>query len=149
MQLGPNFKFGTLLLIVAFAVSAVALYGGSQLVDEDKVSAEAGGGEVGGPGGGGPVSVHIVAKNLLFDKRTISAGSGAQITVTLDNQDAGVLHNIAFYTNRSATTKIAGTNPVAGPLVEEIKFPAPSAPGNYFFRCDVHPDTMTGTLTVR
>jgi hypothetical protein len=149
MQLGPNFKFGTLLLVVVFAVSAVALYAASQLVDEDKVAAEAGNGGAGGPGGGGPVSVRIVAKTLTFDKRTISAGPGAQITVTLDNQDAGVLHNIAFYTNRSATTKIAATNPAAGPILEELKFAAPTAAANYFYRCDVHPDTMTGTLTVR
>ena len=28
-------------------------------------------------------------------------------------------------------------------------FDAPERPGNYFFRCDVHPDTMTGTFRVQ
>ena len=148
MQLGPNFKFGTLLLTVVFAVSAVALYAGSQLVDQDKVAAEAGG-DTQATCGGGPVSVRITAKNSLFDKRSFSACAGAPLAVSLDNQDAGLLHNIAFYTNRSASTKIAASNPAEGPVIEELRFPAPSAAGNYFYRCDVHPDTMTGTLTVR
>jgi len=47
------------------------------------------------------VAVTIIAKNILFDKRSFTAGVGSQITVTLDNQDAGVLHNIAFYTSRA------------------------------------------------
>lgn len=150
MQLGPNFKLGTLMLIVVFAVSAVALYGGSQLVDKSKTISVEAGTDAGPPGPpGGPVSVKLVAKNTLFDKRTISASPGSQMTVDLDNEDAGVLHNIAFYTNRTATTKIAASNPTAGVATEEVKFSAPSAPGNYFFRCDVHPDTMNGTFTVR
>jgi plastocyanin len=150
MQLGPNFKLGTLLLIVAFVISAAALFGGAQLVkDNSQASASGGEGPDGGGGGGGPVAVRIVAKDLKFDKRSFVAGPGAPVSVTLDNQDAGVLHNIAFYTNSRATTKIAGSDPAGGPILQEVKFTAPSAPGNYFYRCDVHPDTMSGTFTVR
>ena len=151
MQLGPNFKFGTLLLIVAFVISGAALFGAAQLVKDDSPAAAAGGEGPDGGGGtpGGPVAVRIVAKDLKFDKRSINAGATAPVSVTLDNQDPGVLHNIAFYTNNRATTKIAGSEAAAGPVVEDVKFAAPSAAGNYFFRCDVHPDTMTGTLTVR
>jgi len=35
-----------------------------------------------------------------------------------------------------------------GPRQVEYGFVAPTAPGNYFFRCDVHPDQMTGTFVV-
>jgi hypothetical protein len=147
MTMTSNMKYGVLMLFAVFAISAVAMFGGAQLVDiEEAASADE---EGGGGVPGGPVSVRIVAQNSLFDRRTIAASPGAQVTVTLVNNDAGVLHNIAFYTNRSASTKIAGTDPAPGVVTEELRFTAPSSPGNNFFRCDVHPDTMTGTFSVR
>jgi plastocyanin len=109
--------------------------------------------ENGGPAnGGGPVSVTIVAKNILFDKRSLSANAANEFTVTLDNQDAGVLHNIAFYTNRSASSPLVPGQSVgqvfAGVAQQTYKFTPPRA-GSFFFRCDVHPDTMTGSFVVR
>ncbi|HEY7467012.1 MAG TPA: cupredoxin domain-containing protein [Dehalococcoidia bacterium] len=140
-----NLRLGVPLLIVAFIVSFLALYGGAILVDTEETAAVDGGD--GGPGGG-PAVVTIVAQNIKFDKSTITATAGLDVTVTLDNRDAGVLHNIAFYTNRSATSKIFGGAIITGPATETFTFPAPGA-GNYFFRCDVHPDTMTGTFIVQ
>jgi plastocyanin len=32
---------------------------------------------------------------------------------------------------------------------EDVAFNAPSTPGSYYFRCDVHPDTMDGTFSVQ
>jgi plastocyanin len=140
-----NLRLGVPLLFVAFIVSFLALYGGAILVDTEETAAVNGG--EGGPGGG-PAVVTIVAQNIKFDKGTITATAGLDVTVTLDNRDAGVLHNIAFYTNRSATSKIFGGAIITGPATETFTFPAPGA-GNYFFRCDVHPDTMTGTFIVQ
>jgi hypothetical protein len=91
----------------------------------------------------------VVAKDLKFDRSSIAAGSGAPVTITLDNQDAGVLHNIAFYTTRAATTRIAVGELFAGVATKDLAFTAPSSGGNFFFRCDVHPDTMTGTFIVQ
>ena len=82
-------------------------------------------------------------------RRSITASPGAQVTVTLQNQDSGVAHNIAFYTNNKATDSIAKGNLISGPATEDVSFTAPASPGNYFFRCDAHPDTMTGTFAVR
>jgi plastocyanin len=98
---------------------------------------------------GGPVNVTIVSRGLAFDKRTINASAGADFTVVQDNQDAGVLHNIAFYTNRNAANKIFVGELFAGPGRRTETFKAPSSPGNYFFRCDAHPDQMTGTFVVK
>lgn len=100
------------------------------------------------PAPAGGTSLTLVAKTLLFDKRTLSAAANAPVVLQFDNQDVGTLHNVAFYTNRSATTKIFGSELTTGPKVETLTFTAPP-PGSYFFRCDVHPDTMTGTFTVR
>jgi hypothetical protein len=106
----------------------------------------------GGPvNGGGPVSVTIVARNILFDKRSLSANAGAEFSVTLDNQDAGVLHNIAFYTNRAASAPLIPGETVGrifpGVAQDTMTF-TPPRPGTFFFRCDVHPDTMTGSFVV-
>ena len=150
MKPGINMTLGMLVMVVVFGVSAALLYGGARLVDTDETATADEGGDAGGGGvPGGPVSVRLVAQNLQFNPRTINASPGATVTVTLDNQDAGVLHNVAFYTNRSATTpiKVGGILPGVGS--EVVEFPAPSAAGTYFFRCDVHPDTMTGTFNVR
>jgi plastocyanin len=136
------------MLVLAFGLSAAALYGASLLVDEDKQPSAAGGEEPTIPGG--PIDITVVAKNILFDPRTIRAGAGAQVTVTLDNQDAGVLHNITFFNNRNPTgTPLAATETFPGVAERTINFTAPSSAGNFAFNCTVHPDTMRGTLQVQ
>lgn len=148
---GINVKLGVPLLIIVFVISSLALYGGAQLVKQDEASADAtaGDGPGGGPVGPGPVSVTIVAQNLAFDLSTLTGNAGSEFNVTLDNQDAGVLHNIAFYTDRGLSQLIYGSELVAGPIIQMNTFTAPAAPGTYFFRCDVHPDTMSGAFIVQ
>ncbi|HLF70657.1 MAG TPA: cupredoxin domain-containing protein [Dehalococcoidia bacterium] len=144
MRPGPQLKYGLPMLIIVFAVAAVALYGGATLVDVKHEAAAADGGGA----TGGPANITITAKNIAFDKRTITVSAGVDVTVTFVNADAGVLHNVAFYTNRSASSTIAKGATFAGPGQEELKFVAPG-PGSYFYRCDVHPDQMTGTFAVK
>ena len=143
---GPNLKLGVPLLIISFVISWAALFGGAQLVKQDKAAADDGAGAGPGPG---PAIVTIEAQNLGFNLSTITANAGTQVTVTLDNKDAGVPHNIAFYTDTSATQQIQGGELITGPAIETIDFTAPAAPGTYFFRCDVHPDQMTGAFVVQ
>ena len=147
-KLGVNFKLGTLLFLIVFAASAALLYGAAQLVDEEEVAA-AGGGGGGGGTPGGPVTVTVIGKNLQFDPRTINASAGAQVTVTFDNQDAGVLHNMQFFANKNRTSSLAKSDVSAGPSQHTLNFTAPTAPGTYPYICDVHPDTMTGNLVVK
>jgi plastocyanin len=93
--------------------------------------------------------VTIVGKNLQFDPRAVNASPGAQVTVTFDNQDAGVLHNIQFFGNKNRSSTLAKSDVSAGPTQHTVNFTAPTAPGTYPFICDVHPDTMTGNLVVK
>ena len=135
------------LLVIAFVASWAALFGGAQLVKEDE-TAEANGGPppVVGPG---PVQATIVAEGLAWDVSTLTANAGSDFTITIDNRDASVLHNIAFYTDASVSQLIFGSELFTGPDTQTSTFTAPSVPGNYFFRCDVHPDTMTGVFVVQ
>ncbi len=146
---GINLTVGVLLLIVSFGIAAPALWGAAQLVKVDEVAQASDGGAGGGGATGGPVAVTLVAENVKFDISSITASPGVDVTVTLDNKDAGVLHNVAFYTDRSASTSIAVGGLLTGPATEDVVFTAPSTPGTYYFRCDVHPDTMNGAFTVQ
>src|SRR5918999_278202 len=144
-----NLMLGVGMFVAVFVLGGLALYGGAELVDVDEPEAEAGAGADGPTTPGGPVAVRLVARSLAFDKRSINASPGSEVTVTLDNQDPGALHNVAFYNNNPASQRIAVGELFAGPGTRDLKFTAPSAPGNYFFRCDAHTDTMTGSFVVR
>jgi plastocyanin len=102
------------------------------------------------PGGtptGEVTEVTIVAKNITFDLGEIRAPAGGTVHLTVDNQDGGVIHNWALYTSEDAANAgdapLASTELEAGPVQQELTFTAPDA-GEYFYRCDVHPTTMTG-----
>ncbi len=101
----------------------------------------------GGTAGQG-TTIDLTAQNFAFDKSTITVPAGAQITVNLRNMDSGAPHNFAVYTDASAATTIFKGPNVNGPGTTTYTFTAPSTPGTYFFRCDVHPTTMTGSLIV-
>jgi plastocyanin len=144
----PQLVYGLAIMLFVFAVFGAAMYVLADVVapSEAAVTETDSGGPV---TPGGATTLTLVAKNLAFDKRTITAAAGGDVTITLDNQDAGVSHNVSFYTNKNATSKIYLGDLTAGPAKKDEKFKAPSAPGNYFFRCDAHPDQMTGTFAVK
>jgi plastocyanin len=99
----------------------------------------------------GTVTIEISAvPTIKFDRDTITVTAGSEVTLKFTNDDTDVPHNWAAYTDSTATELIPGaiTEICSGPCGEEITFTAPSEPGEYFFRCDVHPTTMTGTLVV-
>jgi len=58
-----------------------------------------------------------------------------------------VPHNIAIYTDDSAAESLFVGELVTGPKQVTYEVGALD-PGTYFFRCDVHPTTMTGTFVV-
>jgi plastocyanin len=149
MKPGKNLVLGSLLFIIAFAASAALLYGGAKLVEREDTVAEAVDDGTAGGVPGGPSTIRLVAKDLKFDKRSVSASPGGDVTLTLDNQDAGVPHNVGFYSNNRATQSYFVGQLITGPTSATATFKAPAAPGNYYFRCDAHPDTMNGTFSVR
>jgi plastocyanin len=98
----------------------------------------------GGSGGGG---LTIAASNLTFNTDALSMPADTAATLTFDNQDAGTAHNFSIYSDNAYTDNVFKGDLVTGPATQEYQLPALAA-GTYYFRCDVHPTTMTGTLTV-
>ena len=97
----------------------------------------------------GATALQLKAQNIAFTPRALTATAGQPVQLQFDNADAGVIHNIAFFTSAAKSTLIYRGPLEAGAKVTTLSFTAPTAPGSYFFVCEAHPDTMTGTFTVR
>jgi plastocyanin len=95
------------------------------------------------------VTIDIVAKSFAFNTSTITVPAGANVTINFNNMDAGIPHNVAVYENRDAKMAIYVGAVINGPKTITYNFVAPTTPGTYFFRCDVHPTTMVGDFIVK
>jgi len=93
-----------------------------------------------------PQALTIVASGARFVSTQFTAAVGSAISVTLDNQDAGIAHDLIVYTPSGAVA--AQTAAFAGPGQQSAAF-TPAVPGNYFFKCSLHPLTMTGAIIVQ
>jgi plastocyanin len=96
----------------------------------------------------GSVTIDLMAKNIAFNKTSITVPAGSKVTVNFDNEDSGIPHNFAVYTNSQATTPIFKGQIITGIAKTTYTFTAPTTPGDYYFRCDVHPTIMYGTFKV-
>ncbi len=92
-------------------------------------------------------SLTITAQGTAWDKSTLVAVAGAPLTLTLDNKDAGIAHNIHIYQGSDTSgTDIASTEITPGTSTQTLNF-GPLDAGDYYYQCDVHPGQMNGTLT--
>jgi plastocyanin len=106
--------------------------------------APGGGGGGGGEKAGAPVS--ISAQGIAFDTAELSLPAGGEALIAFDNQDQGIPHNVAIYTEQGGDPIFQGEI-ITGPASTEYRFPAPQ-PGTYYFQCDVHPPQMNGSVVV-
>jgi len=89
----------------------------------------------------------VVGLDERFNPRDMEAPAGP-VTITFDNQDEGVLHNIRFYRGSNAGGSVVEkTDLERGPDVQVVRMEL--EPGSYFYDCEVHPAGMTGTLVIR
>jgi plastocyanin len=106
-------------------------------------------------GGGGAAACAEVPGNgvavcapdeLRFVPERLDAPAGEPFTIRFLNEDPGVQHNVAIYTDDSATESLFVGDLIAG--TDAVTYGVPALePGSYYFRCDVHP-VMDGTLEV-
>ena len=91
--------------------------------------------------------VMVTAQGVAFDTSTITLAADVENTIMLDNQDAGVQHNIAIHTDSSMTEELFNGDLVTG--VASIEYAVPALPaGEYYFVCIVHTN-MNGTVIVQ
>ena len=99
------------------------------------------------PKGGIALEAPSGAAGTGFAETTLSAKANTDFTICFDNQDLSVPHNVDLYDVQGGTS-IAKADILPGP-VQELVDVAGLAAGTYYYQCDVHPTTMTGTLTVK
>lgn len=93
-----------------------------------------------------PPDADIVVEtvDMAFDTDTIRLTAGEATTLFYRNLD-GAPHNIAIYTDEGASEELFVGETITDAAVT-YEIPA-LEPGEYFFRCDLHPD-MKGTVIV-
>lgn len=94
------------------------------------------------------VSVTVSAEGISFDESCLAAPAGQSFTIEFTNNDAGIQHNVAIYTDESATESLFIGDIFQGVDTMTYEVQALDA-GTYFFRCDVHPGQMTGTFVAK
>jgi plastocyanin len=82
-----------------------------------------------------------------FAQTTLTAPANKAFTICFDNQDTGVPHNVDLF-DKQGGTSLAKASIITGVAQANVDVSA-LKPGTYFYQCDVHPTTMTGTLTVK
>lgn len=91
--------------------------------------------------------VGITAKDTQFDKKELDVPASEEFVIDFKNEDEGVYHNVAVYTEAAGGKPIVAGEPVEG--IDDITyhFEIPD-PGTYAYRCDFHAN-MTGTLVAK
>ncbi len=88
------------------------------------------------------------AASTGFDPDTLEVAADTAFTLEFDNQDATAPHNLVLKDPSGANVAIGDTALFTGPAKKAFAVPALDA-GDYSFVCEVHPNTMTGTLTAK
>lgn len=95
------------------------------------------------------VTVAISAHNFAFSTSVITVPAGASVKVNFNNQDSGTTHTFSVYTSSAATTSVFIGSGITGVSSTTYSFTAPTTPGTYYFRCDIHPSQMHGSFVVQ
>lgn len=92
----------------------------------------------------GTPDLTLRAQNVAFDAKEIIVPAGRPAVIRLDNEDAGILHNIAVYRDAQVSELVTRGKLFDGPRTRDYRFEAFEA-GTYYFQCDLHP-SMNGVL---
>ncbi|HIE22539.1 MAG TPA: hypothetical protein EYP73_08085 [Acidimicrobiia bacterium] len=105
------------------------------------VAACGGGGADEAPVGEAATEVTLVGEGIRFDVTQLRVKAGEEVTITFENRDSGVPHNLRIEGPEGPIkTDIAN-----GPITQTLKLTI-DRPGTYRFLCEVHPSSMVGQL---
>jgi plastocyanin len=91
--------------------------------------------------------VKLIAHNVQFDLKDIQLPGNKPAQIDFKNDDS-VPHNVAIYSNQDYSgPPVFQGSVVLGGASSAYQVNA-MTPGTYYFRCDIHPTVMKGTLTV-
>jgi plastocyanin len=127
-------------LVTAVALFAIACGGGGGGADIQTLATRAADQPA-------SASQQLTASSLKFDRNTLVVPAGQSVSVRLDNQDSGQMHNFAVYTDEEVGQNLFRGELFAGKSAKDFSFQAPAA-GVYYFRCDTHPD-MNGAFIAK
>lgn len=92
-------------------------------------------------------SVSLTAQSLKFSPTELTFSAGGPVSVAFTNKDAAP-HNFVLVNGKDQTApQIFRGEVISGPGSTTYTFTAPEE-GEFFFFCEVHPTTMSGTATV-
>jgi plastocyanin len=88
----------------------------------------------------------VAAKNVAFDTKTLKLSAGGT-EIDFKNED-NQPHNIAIFPSSSDLQTVLFRGDITQPGATSTYKVGKIKPGTYYFHCDVHPQQMTGTVTV-
>ncbi len=99
------------------------------------------------PTGGATAEISMIP-GIQFDTAELMIAADTEVTITVNNTDTGIAHSFAVYRSRDAAENgeeaLAATEICTAPCTGTVTLNLSA--GEYFFRCEVHPAQMTGTL---
>jgi plastocyanin len=102
-----------------------------------------------GAAGSVTISAPVGAATTGFQPTTAETAANKAFELVFDNQDNQAPHNLVLLQPDGSKVAVQGdTAFFQGPAKKTFEVPALPA-GAYPFKCEVHPTTMTGTLTVK
>ena len=149
----PGWQIASIGLVAAAVLTGGALFAviheddGEATAEEPSAAVSPAAGETPAAPPADNIFAVVMIPTIQFDTDEITLPADTEVTISADNQDTGIPHNWAIYTDDTASDLIALTDICAAPCLDEVTFTAPP-PGEYFFRCDVHPIQMVGTVIV-
>ncbi len=82
-----------------------------------------------------------------FSTDALSVPSDEPFTIGFDNADPAIQHNVVIFDGPDAESPSLFSGAVLTGPDEAAYAVEPLAEGEYFFNCEIHPTTMTGTMT--
>jgi plastocyanin len=100
-------------------------------------------------GGGAPTTTPVISASSAasFDQSEVVVAAGKPLTLTFDNKNAGVPHNVAIFDGPDEAKNLFTGDIVTGPA--KVVHDVPALPAaSYYFVCSVHAN-MHGTIIAK